>query len=87
MSSGKVYWTVLNRERKGDFLGRTVQIIPHITDEIKAQIYSLDTGERDVIITEIGGTVGDIESQPYLEAIRQWPTTGEGKTWCSSMSP
>ena len=71
VSSGKIYWTVLNRERKGDFLGRTVQIIPHITDEIKNQVYSLDNGERDVIITEIGGTVGDIESQPYLEAIRQ----------------
>jgi CTP synthase len=71
LSSGKVYWTVLNRERSGDYLGRTVQIIPHITDEIKARIYGLDNGELDVIITEIGGTVGDIESQPYLEAIRQ----------------
>lgn len=71
VSSGKIYWTVLNRERSGDYLGRTVQIIPHITDEIKARIYSLDTGEKDIVITEIGGTVGDIESQPYLEAIRQ----------------
>jgi CTP synthase len=71
VSSGKIYWTVLNRERSGDYLGRTVQIIPHITDEIKARIYSLDSGDLDVIITEIGGTVGDIESQPYLEAIRQ----------------
>jgi CTP synthase len=71
VSSGKIYWTVLNRERSGDYLGRTVQIIPHITDEIKARIYSLDTGDQDVVITEIGGTVGDIESQPYLEAIRQ----------------
>jgi CTP synthase len=71
VSSGKIYWTVLNRERSGDYLGRTVQIIPHITDEIKARIYSLDTGDCDIIITEIGGTVGDIESQPYLEAIRQ----------------
>jgi CTP synthase len=71
VSSGKIYWTVLNRERSGDYLGRTVQIIPHITDEIKARIYSLDTGEPDIVITEIGGTVGDIESQPYLEAIRQ----------------
>ena len=71
VSSGKIYWTVLNRERSGDYLGRTVQIIPHITDEIKARIYSLDNSETDVIITEIGGTVGDIESQPYLEAIRQ----------------
>lgn len=71
VSSGKIYWTVLNRERSGDYLGRTVQIIPHITDEIKARVYSLDTGEQDVVISEIGGTVGDIESQPYLEAIRQ----------------
>ena len=71
VSSGKIYWTVLNRERSGDYLGRTVQIIPHITDEIKARIYSLDDTETDVIITEIGGTVGDIESQPYMEAIRQ----------------
>ncbi len=71
VSSGKIYWTVLNRERSGDYLGRTVQIIPHITDEIKARIYSLDTGDLDIVITEIGGTVGDIESQPYLEAIRQ----------------
>ncbi len=71
VSSGKIYWTVLNRERSGDYLGRTVQIIPHITDEIKARIYSLDNGNCDVVITEIGGTVGDIESQPYLEAIRQ----------------
>ena len=71
VSSGRIYWTVLNRERSGDYLGRTVQIIPHITDEIKARIYSLDTGDLDVVITEIGGTVGDIESQPYLEAIRQ----------------
>lgn len=71
VSSGKIYWSVLNRERSGDYLGRTVQIIPHITDEIKARIYSLDSGEKDIVITEIGGTVGDIESQPYLEAIRQ----------------
>ncbi|MDR3309942.1 MAG: CTP synthase [Oscillospiraceae bacterium] len=71
VSSGKIYWNVLNRERSGDYLGRTVQIIPHITDEIKARVYVLDDGETDVIITELGGTVGDIESQPYLEAIRQ----------------
>ena len=71
ISSGKIYWTVLNRERSGDYLGRTVQIIPHITDEIKARIYRLEDSEPDVIISEIGGTVGDIESQPYLEAIRQ----------------
>jgi len=71
VSSGKVYWNVLNRERRGDFLGGTVQIIPHITDEIKRCIYTLDGPDADVAIVEIGGTVGDIESQPFLEAIRQ----------------
>ena len=71
VSSGKVYWDVLNRERAGDYLGGTVQIIPHITGEIKRRIYQLDTPETDVAIVEIGGTVGDIESQPFLESIRQ----------------
>lgn len=71
ISSGKVYWNVLNRERAGDYLGATVQIIPHITNEIKRNIYSLEDPEADVAIVEIGGTVGDIESQPFLEAIRQ----------------
>ena len=72
VSSGKVYWNVLNRERQGGYLGGTVQIIPHITDEIKARIYAMgEGGDVDVVISEIGGTVGDIESQPYLEAIRQ----------------
>ena len=71
VSSGKVYWNVLNRERAGDYLGATVQIIPHITGEIKANIYSLEGPQADVAIVEIGGTVGDIESQPFLEAIRQ----------------
>lgn len=71
MSSGKVFWNVLNRERQGGYLGGTVQIIPHVTDEIKRRIYAMDDGETDIIITEVGGTVGDIESQPYLEAIRQ----------------
>ena len=71
VSSGKVYWNVLNRERTGDYLGATVQIIPHITNEIKRNIYSLDTPDTDVAIVEIGGTVGDIESQPFLEAVRQ----------------
>lgn len=72
LTSGKVYWTVLNKERNGAYLGSTVQIIPHVTNEIKKFIYSLDekTG-ADVVITEIGGTTGDIESQPFLEAIRQ----------------
>ena len=71
VSSGKVYWNVLNRERTGDYLGATVQIIPHVTNEIKRNIYSLDTPDTDVAIVEIGGTVGDIESQPFLESIRQ----------------
>ena len=71
VSSGKVYWDVLNRERHGDYLGGTVQIIPHITGEIKRRIYQLDTPDTDVAIVEIGGTVGDIESQPFLESIRQ----------------
>ena len=71
VSSGKVYWNVLNRERAGDYLGATVQIIPHIPNEIKANIYSLEGEDADVAIVEIGGTVGDIESQPFLEAIRQ----------------
>ena len=71
VSSGKIYWSVLNRERRGDYLGATVQIIPHITDEIKDRIYSMSGEDVDVVITEIGGTVGDIESQPFLEAIRQ----------------
>ncbi len=71
VTSGKIYWSVLNRERRGDYLGGTVQIIPHITNEIKARIHSAAAG-NDILITEIGGTVGDIESQPFLEAIRQF---------------
>ncbi|MEA4965154.1 MAG: CTP synthase [Oscillospiraceae bacterium] len=71
VSSGKVYWNVLNRERQGGYLGGTVQIIPHVTDEIKSRIYAMEGDEVDVVISEIGGTVGDIESQPFLEAIRQ----------------
>ncbi|MBD7910173.1 MULTISPECIES: CTP synthase [Clostridium] len=72
ITTGKVYWNVLNKERKGDYLGETVQVIPHITNEIKNQVYSVgDVTDSDIIITEIGGTVGDIESTPFLEAIRQ----------------
>ncbi len=71
ISSGKIYWSVLNRERHGDYLGATVQIIPHITDEIKRRVYAMASEDVDVVISEIGGTVGDIESQPFLEAIRQ----------------
>ena len=71
-SSGRIYWDVLERERRGDYLGETIQVIPHITDEIKRRIKSLNKGNKyDVIITEVGGTVGDIEGQPFYEAIRQ----------------
>ncbi|MBZ2174964.1 CTP synthase [Schnuerera sp. xch1] len=72
VTSGKIYWSVLNKERKGDYDGRTVQVIPHITNEIKERVKRV-TKDRDVdvVITEIGGTVGDIESLPFLEAIRQ----------------
>ena len=72
LTSGKVYWNVLNKERQGAYLGSTVQVIPHITNEIKDFIYKAGkTSEADVVITEIGGTIGDIESQPFLEAVRQ----------------
>lgn len=72
VTTGKIYWNVITKERCGDYLGGTVQVIPHITNEIKDKVYNLanDTG-ADVVITEIGGTVGDIESTPFLEAIRQ----------------
>jgi len=72
LTSGKIYWSVLNRERSGGYRGGTVQVIPHITNEIKDRIYNLaDQENADIVITEIGGTVGDIEGQPFLEAIRQ----------------
>lgn len=72
VTAGKVYWAVINKERKGDYLGSTVQIIPHVTNEIKDRIYRLGREENaDFVITEVGGTVGDIESLPFLEAIRQ----------------
>ena len=72
LTTGKVYWNVLNKERAGEYLGSTVQVIPHITNEIKSFIYSVaHKTQADVVITEIGGTTGDIESQPFLEAIRQ----------------
>ena len=72
LTTGKVYWNVLNKERRGEYLGSTVQIIPHITNEIKKFIYNVGThSDADVVITEIGGTIGDIEGQPFLEAARQ----------------
>jgi len=72
LTTGKVYWNVLNKERRGEYLGSTVQVIPHITNEIKAFVYRVGKQtDADVVITEIGGTIGDIESQPFLEAVRQ----------------
>jgi len=72
VTTGRIYQTVINKERKGDYLGKTVQIIPHITNEIKRRVKILgQTGEYDIVITEIGGTVGDIESLPYVESVRQ----------------
>lgn len=73
MTTGQVYYTVITKERRGDYLGGTVQVVPHITDEIKARIRAVSRGRRfDVVICEIGGTVGDIESLPFLEAVRQF---------------
>lgn len=72
LTSGKVYWNVLNKERRGEYLGSTVQVIPHITNEIKEFVYRVGSQtDADIVITEIGGTIGDIESQPFLEAVRQ----------------
>ncbi len=72
LTTGKVYWNVLNKERRGEYLGSTVQVIPHITNEIKEFVYRVGKQtDADVVITEIGGTIGDIESQPFLETIRQ----------------
>ena len=72
LTTGKVYWNVLNKERRGEYLGSTVQVIPHITNEIKRFIYNVGKKTNaDVVITEIGGTIGDIESQPFIEAARQ----------------
>ena len=72
LTSGKVYWNVLNKERRGEYLGSTVQVIPHITNEIKEFVYRVGhETDADVVITEIGGTIGDIESQPFIEAVRQ----------------
>jgi CTP synthase len=80
-TTGKIYQSVIDKERKGRYLGRTVQVIPHITDEIKAAIRTLASDDVDVVITEIGGTVGDIEGLPFLEAIRQF-ALDVGKSNC-----
>lgn len=80
LTSGRVYWNVLNKERAGQYLGETVQVIPHITNEIKSFIYSVaEKTAADVVLTEIGGTTGDIESQPFLEAIRQISREARGR--------
>ncbi|MBQ1477336.1 MAG: CTP synthase [Erysipelotrichaceae bacterium] len=72
LTTGKVYWNVLHKEREGKYLGKTVQVVPHITDEIKDFIYrAAKKNDPDILITEIGGTIGDIESEPYIEAVRQ----------------
>src|SRR5947209_5636082 len=71
-TTGKIYLSVIEKERRGDYLGKTVQVIPHVTDEIKAAVRKLATNDVDVVITEIGGTVGDIEGMPFFEAIRQF---------------
>lgn len=72
VTTGKIYWSILNKERKGEFLGATVQVIPHITNAIKDRVYRVGkSNQSDIVFTEIGGTVGDIESLPFLEAIRQ----------------
>src|SRR5215813_8573030 len=70
-TTGQIYESVINKERRGDYLGKTVQVIPHITDEIKSRIHAIGK-DVDIVIVEIGGTVGDIESLPFLEAIRQF---------------
>ncbi|MBQ7706970.1 MAG: CTP synthase [Lachnospiraceae bacterium] len=72
ITTGKIYWSVLNKERRGEYGGGTVQVIPHITNEIKDHIYTDDSDDMTISIIEVGGTVGDIESQPFLEAIRQF---------------
>ncbi len=72
-TTGQIYRSVIDKERRGEYLGATVQVIPHVTDEIKEAIYSLDGPDIDIVITELGGTVGDIEGLPFLEAIRQVP--------------
>lgn len=72
-TTGQIYFNVIERERRGEYLGKTVQVVPHITDEIKNRVYKLGNQGYDVVITEIGGTVGDIEAMPFLEAIRQVP--------------
>ena len=81
VSAGRIYWTVLTRERHGDYLGGTVQVIPHVTNAIKEFIES-DTEGADIVLCEIGGTVGDIEGLPFFEAIRQFGLEHEPQQCC-----
>ena len=71
VTTGKIYLAVIEKERKGEYLGKTVQVIPHITNEIKERIYKFEKDDIDIVITEIGGTIGDIEGLSFIEAIRQ----------------
>ena len=83
VTQGSIYQSLIARERRGDFLGGTVQVIPHVTNAIKDRIRSLaDSTQADIVITEIGGTVGDIESQPFIEAVRQWRGEQGAKNVC-----
>lgn len=83
LTTGKVYWNVLNKERRGEYLGSTVQVIPHITNEIKSRFHrNYNDNETEIAIIEVGGTVGDIESQPFLEAIRQFQHDVGPKNTC-----
>ena len=83
VTTGQVYSTVIAKERRGEYLGDTVQVIPHITNEIKSRIRRMATEDVDVVITEVGGTVGDIESLPFLEAIRQMGSSSATTTCCT----
>lgn len=87
VSSGKVFWNVLNRERQGGYLGGTVQIIPHVTDEIKRRIYAMDDGETDIIITEVGAPWATSRASPIWRPSARWRRRRAGKTCCISMCP
>lgn len=87
ITTGQIYHNVIEKERRGEYLGKTVQVVPHITDEIKARVYKLGSMGYDVVITEIGGTVGDIEAMPFLEAIRQVPYDVDEKTFFTFTLP
>ena len=87
VTTGQIYQEVLRKERAGEYLGQCVQVIPHITNEIKSRMRAQASDDVDVIITEIGGTVGDIESQPFLEPLVKYAATWAPKTACSCTSP